>query len=129
MVVARTADRTVGGRGERRAGGTRGQRAHPSRAGSRWTNALPRQSKQTRGDSAALECRGGSKSRVRKDGPRNGVINVPGESKERRRFWTEANWFAVQAKPHRENLAAASISNLEIEVFLPRIKQEQLVCG
>jgi transcriptional antiterminator RfaH len=43
--------------------------------------------------------------------------------------WRETNWFAVQAKPHRENLAAASVANLDLEVFLPRIRQEQLVCG
>lgn len=43
--------------------------------------------------------------------------------------WQEINWFAVQAKPYRENLAAASVAKLDVEVFLPRIKQEQMVCG
>ena len=42
---------------------------------------------------------------------------------------SETNWFAIQAKPFRENLAASSISKLDLEVFLPKIKQEQLVCG
>lgn len=44
-------------------------------------------------------------------------------------WWKEANWFAVQAKPFRENLAAASVAKLEVEAFLPKIKQEQSVCG
>ncbi len=44
-------------------------------------------------------------------------------------FWDETNWFAVQAKPYRETLAAASVSKLDLEVFLPRIRQEQMVGG
>jgi transcriptional antiterminator RfaH len=44
-------------------------------------------------------------------------------------LWQETNWFAVQSKPHRESLAAASVAKLEVEVFLPKIRQEQLVCG
>src|SRR6266542_985904 len=42
---------------------------------------------------------------------------------------TEANWFAIQAKPHREDLAAASLDALDLEVFLPKVKPEQMVCG
>ena len=41
----------------------------------------------------------------------------------------EENWFAVQSKPKQEDLAAASIARLDVEVFLPRIRQEQPVCG
>jgi len=44
-------------------------------------------------------------------------------------FWAETNWFAVQTKPFQEKLAAASVAKFDAEVFLPRIKQEQLVCG
>jgi len=44
-------------------------------------------------------------------------------------FWQKTNWFAVQAKPFRENLAAASVAKLDAEVFLPKVKQEQSVCG
>jgi len=44
-------------------------------------------------------------------------------------IWSATNWFAIQAKPYRETLAAASVAKLDIEVFLPRLKQEQLVCG
>jgi transcriptional antiterminator RfaH len=44
-------------------------------------------------------------------------------------FWSETNWFAVQTKPQRENLAAGSLAELDLMVFLPRIRQEQLVCG
>jgi len=41
----------------------------------------------------------------------------------------ERNWFAVQAKPHRENIAAARVANLGAEVFLPMARRRQLVCG
>ena len=44
-------------------------------------------------------------------------------------FMIETRWFAVQTKPQRENLAAASISKLDLEVLLPKIRQQQLVCG
>ena len=44
-------------------------------------------------------------------------------------FWQQTNWFAVQAKPFRENLAAASVAKLDAEVFLPKVKQEQAICG
>jgi transcriptional antiterminator RfaH len=44
-------------------------------------------------------------------------------------FWGDTNWYALQSKPHRENLAAASVAGLEIEVFLPRISREQFVGG
>lgn len=44
-------------------------------------------------------------------------------------LWSETNWFAIQARPHRETLAAGSVTKLDAEVFLPRIKQEQRVCG
>jgi transcriptional antiterminator RfaH len=58
------------------------------------------------------------------------VNNVLAERcKQERSLSAETIWFAVQSKPHRENLGAASASNLGVEVFLPRIKQEQLVCG
>ena len=43
--------------------------------------------------------------------------------------WTEMNWFAVQAKAQRESLAFASVAKLDLEVFLPMIRQDQLVCG
>lgn len=39
------------------------------------------------------------------------------------------NWYAAQSKPHQEHLAAAGVAQLDIEVFLPKIKQEQLVGG
>ncbi len=41
----------------------------------------------------------------------------------------EKSWFAIQAKPHREDVAAGSVGELDLECFLPKIKQEQLVCG
>lgn len=44
-------------------------------------------------------------------------------------FWQETNWFAVQSKPHHENLAAASVVQFDVEVFLPKIRQDQFVGG
>src|SRR6267143_983670 len=41
----------------------------------------------------------------------------------------ETNWYAVQTKPFRENLAVASVAKLDVDVFFPKIRQEQLVCG
>jgi transcriptional antiterminator RfaH len=44
-------------------------------------------------------------------------------------LWRETNWYAVQSKPHQENVAAARVAKLDTEVFLPKVKQERLVCG
>jgi len=41
----------------------------------------------------------------------------------------DLNWFAIQAKPHQERLAAAHVARLDVEVFLPKVRQEQAVCG
>lgn len=49
----------------------------------------------------------------------HGTINV----------WTQPNWFAIHAKPHQENLAAAQIAKLDLEAFLPLAKQWKSVCG
>jgi transcriptional antiterminator RfaH len=58
------------------------------------------------------------------------VKNVLSSSgREKRAVTSETSWFAVQTRPYRENLGAASVSNLDAEVFLPKINQEQLVCG
>jgi transcription antitermination factor NusG len=43
--------------------------------------------------------------------------------------WGETNWFAVQCKAFRENLAATNVTKLDVEVFLPRVRQEQTICG
>ena len=43
--------------------------------------------------------------------------------------WAETSWFAVQSRPYREALAAAGLAHLGLNVLLPRIRQEQLVCG
>src|SRR2546423_2960032 len=44
-------------------------------------------------------------------------------------FWNETNWFVIQAKPYHEALAAARVAKLDAEVFYPRVKQEQSICG
>jgi len=43
--------------------------------------------------------------------------------------WLDISWFAVQARTFRESLAAASVSALDVEVFLPKIKAPQPVGG
>lgn len=43
--------------------------------------------------------------------------------------WGESNWYAIQSKACQEELAAARVAELPAEVFLPRIRQEQSVCG
>lgn len=44
-------------------------------------------------------------------------------------FWREKNWHAVQTKPHREELVAASLDKLNIEVFLPKVRREHFLFG
>jgi transcriptional antiterminator RfaH len=44
-------------------------------------------------------------------------------------FWREINWFAIHAKPRRENFAATNIGALGIGILLPRVKVERLVRG
>ncbi|HEU4390919.1 MAG TPA: transcription termination/antitermination NusG family protein [Blastocatellia bacterium] len=44
-------------------------------------------------------------------------------------FWSETNWFAVQARPFRENFAAAGVTKLDVEVFLPIVREEQVMFG
>jgi transcriptional antiterminator RfaH len=44
-------------------------------------------------------------------------------------FWSETNWFAVQTKPHREEVAAANIRKLDLEVFFPLVRREETVAG
>ena len=44
-------------------------------------------------------------------------------------FLRETNWFAVQTKAHSERIAASGVSRLDLEVFLPQVRQEQVVCG
>src|SRR6267142_3789143 len=44
-------------------------------------------------------------------------------------FWSETNWFAIQARPHQEYLGATNVAKLDIEVFLPRVHQTQAICG
>ena len=48
---------------------------------------------------------------------------------EQANIWEQLNWFAIQAKPHHEELAAARIARLDVEVFLPRARRWKLVCG
>jgi Transcription antiterminator len=42
---------------------------------------------------------------------------------------SQVNWFAIQAKPHRDELAAAGLRKLDLEICAPRVKVEQQVCG
>ena len=49
--------------------------------------------------------------------------------KDRVDFWQKTSWFAVETRTHRESLAARRTAKLDLEVFLPRMKKEQWVCG
>lgn len=44
-------------------------------------------------------------------------------------WMNSTNWYALQTKPFRENLAAAEVAKLDVEVFLPQLRQEQLIFG
>jgi transcription antitermination factor NusG len=44
-------------------------------------------------------------------------------------LWRDAHWFAIQAKPRRENFGAVNLSALGIEILLPRIKFERFLRG
>jgi transcriptional antiterminator RfaH len=44
-------------------------------------------------------------------------------------LWRNSNWFAIHAKPRRENFAAINIGALGIGILLPRVKVERLVRG
>jgi transcriptional antiterminator RfaH len=44
-------------------------------------------------------------------------------------FWHRTSWFAVQSKSRQEDLAAARLAKLDLEVFLPRIREEKPVRG
>lgn len=44
-------------------------------------------------------------------------------------LWRDVSWFAIHAKPRRENFAATNISALGIRILLPRVKVERLVRG
>lgn len=44
-------------------------------------------------------------------------------------IWEENNWYAIQAKPSREDLAAVNLQRLGVEVLLPKIMQEKLMWG
>jgi transcriptional antiterminator RfaH len=44
-------------------------------------------------------------------------------------LWRDINWFAIHAKPRRENFAATNLGALGIQILLPRVKVEHLVGG
>jgi transcriptional antiterminator RfaH len=44
-------------------------------------------------------------------------------------LWRDTHWFAIRAKPRRENFAALNIGALGVEILLPRIKVERLARG
>jgi transcription antitermination factor NusG len=44
-------------------------------------------------------------------------------------FGDDLNWFAIQTKPQQERLAAVHLERRDVDVFLPRILQDQKVCG
>lgn len=44
-------------------------------------------------------------------------------------LWRDFNWFAIHAKPRREDFAATNLGALGIRILLPRVKVERLVRG
>ena len=44
-------------------------------------------------------------------------------------FWRETNWFAVQSRPNHETLGSVAVAKHGVEVFFPRVKQEELTDG
>lgn len=44
-------------------------------------------------------------------------------------FSNDINWFAIQTKPHCEPLTEARLRKLDLEVFAPRVRVEQQICG
>lgn len=44
-------------------------------------------------------------------------------------WMNDLNWFAIQTKPYRENLAASHVMRFDIDVFLPKLRREQYICG
>ena len=40
-------------------------------------------------------------------------------------FWQKESWFAIQSKSRQERLAAARVAGLDLEVFLPQLREEQ----
>jgi transcriptional antiterminator RfaH len=45
------------------------------------------------------------------------------------KLWRETNWFALHAKPRRENFAVTNVNALGVETLLPLVKVERLVRG
>jgi transcriptional antiterminator RfaH len=46
-----------------------------------------------------------------------------------RKLWSEVNWFALHAKPRRENFALTNVRLLGIETLLPLLKVERSTRG
>jgi len=43
--------------------------------------------------------------------------------------WLDSNWFAINTKPQREDLAALNIGRLGLEVLLPKIYSDRSILG
>lgn len=39
-------------------------------------------------------------------------------------FWQKTSWFAIQSNAHQENLAVAHVAKLDLQVFLPQVREE-----
>jgi transcriptional antiterminator RfaH len=44
-------------------------------------------------------------------------------------LWQDLSWFAIHAKPRRENFAATNLTALGIRILLPRVRVERLLRG
>jgi transcriptional antiterminator RfaH len=44
-------------------------------------------------------------------------------------LWNNVNWFAIHAKPRRENFVVTNLSALGIQILFPQVKIERLIRG
>jgi transcriptional antiterminator RfaH len=57
------------------------------------------------------------------------VNNSSGLTARYSNLWNEPGWFALRAKPRRENFAVTNVNALGVETLLPRVKVERLIRG
>jgi transcriptional antiterminator RfaH len=60
---------------------------------------------------------------------RDSNLNASGPLAKSSDLWNDIHWFAIRAKPRRENFAAMNIGALGIGTLLPQVKVERLVRG
>ena len=90
----------------------------PREADSRWTYLLPPR---------RVHARAAGSIHGKKRG--NTAMNSFDPIVKSNDLWRGTHWFAIHAKPRRENFAAISVRAVGIGILLPRVKVERLVGG